>query len=92
MVSNVEPTVPEQPRLLGPCQSVAAGSSGRTTLVELGAPSGGGGRPVSGAMSLVHIWEGSERGDLGELGFGKCKKCQCLFLVVASLPIALLCI
>ena len=36
MVSNVEPTVPEQPRLLGPCQSVAAGSRGRTTLVELG--------------------------------------------------------
>ena len=58
MVSNVEPTVPEQPRLLGPCQSVAAGSSGRTTLVELGAPSGGGGGPVSGAMSLGHIWEG----------------------------------
>ena len=65
MVGNVQPTVAQQPRLLGPRQSVVAGSSGRTTLVD-SVEEG----EQSGAMSLVHICGGSERG-VGEQRTGK---------------------
>ena len=57
MVGNVQPTVAQQPRLLGPRQSVVAGSRGRTTLVDSVEKEG----EQSGAMSLVHICGGSER-------------------------------
>ena len=90
MVSNVEPTVANQPRLLGPCQSVGAGSSGRTSLVELHTVEEEG-KPVWCHECGSHLGVKLEKEVVGEQGIGKCKSCVrfCLFFHILPL-IALL--